>query len=115
MRSTFMGQPINFMGPATLVVGKKKIAGEALMCGTLYVEVGATGGFVAASSHAGFRPSDVSGSFRVGEATALSTIKTGAAEIVWKNHGKETTLPIAITEVRGNSAKFVAHESKDRG
>jgi hypothetical protein len=115
MRSTFVGQPINFMGPATLVVGKKKIAGEALMCGTLYVEVGATAGFVTASSHAGFRPSDVNGSFRVGEATALSAIKAGAAEIVWKNRGKETTLPILVTEVRMSSIKFVAHESKDRG
>ncbi|MDD4904452.1 MAG: hypothetical protein PHX77_08140, partial [Candidatus Bipolaricaulis sp.] len=85
MKSTFLSQRINFLGPASLIVGEQKIAGEALMCGTLYVEVGAAAGFVAASSHAGFRPSDVNGSFRVGEATALSTIKTGAAEIVWKN------------------------------
>jgi hypothetical protein len=108
MKSTFSGQPVNFVGPATLVVGGQKIAGEALMCGTLYIEVGTTAGFAPASSLPGFKPSDISGNFRASEAGALSTIKRGAAEIVWTNHGKEITLAIAMTAVRDNSVKFVA-------
>jgi len=108
MKSTFSGQPVNFVGPATLVVGGQKIAGEALMCGTLYVEIGATTSLAAASTQPGFRPSDISGSFTAGEAEALSAVTPGAAEIVWKNHGKEATLPISMTAVRDNSVKFVA-------
>ncbi len=108
MRTTFSGQPVNFIGPATLVVGKKKIAGKALMCGTLYVEVAAPASFTAASSSTTFRPSDISGSFTAGEADALSTVKTGPAEIVWKNQGKETTLPISMTAVRDSNVKFSA-------
>ena len=108
MRSTFTGQRVNYIGPATLVVGEQKIAGRALMCGTLYVEIGATTSVAAASTQPGFRPSDISGSFTAGEAAALSAVKPGAAEIVWKNHGKEATLPISMTAVRDNSVKFVA-------
>jgi hypothetical protein len=78
------------------------------MCGTLYVEIGATTSVAAASTQPGFRPSDISGSFTAGEAEALSAVKPGAAEIVWKNQGKETTLPISIAKVAGDSAKFVA-------
>jgi hypothetical protein len=108
MRSTFLGQPVNFIGPATLVVGKKNIAGKALMCGTLYVDIGATTSVAAASTQPGFRPSDISGNFTVGEADALSAVQAGPAEIAWKNQGKETTLPISISKVTGDSAKFVA-------
>ena len=108
MKSTFSGQPVNFVGPATLVVGGQKIAGEALMCGTLYIEVGTTAGFAPASSLPGFKPSDISGNFRASEAGALSTIKRGAAEIVWNNHGKEATLPIAVTKIGDNGVKFIA-------
>jgi hypothetical protein len=108
MKSTFSGQRVNFLGPATLVVGEQKIAGKALMCGTLYVEIGATTSVATASTQPGFRPSDISGSFTAGEADALSAVKPGAAEIVWKNHGKEATLPISMTAVRDNSVKFVA-------
>jgi hypothetical protein len=108
MKSTFSGQRVNFLGPASLVVGEQKIAGKALMCGTLYVEIGATTSVAAASTQPGFRPSDISGSFTAGEAAALSAVKPGAAEIVWKNHGKEATLPISMTAVRDNSVKFVA-------
>lgn len=104
----FVGQPINFIGPATLVVGKKKIAGKAVMCGTLYVEVAASASFAAASSSTSFRPSDISGSFTAGEADALSAVKTGPAEIVWKNNGKEATLPISMAAPRENSVKFAA-------
>jgi hypothetical protein len=78
------------------------------MCGTLYVEIGATTSVAAASTQPGFRPSDISGSFTAGEAEALSGIKPGAAEIVWTNHGKEITLAIAMTEVRTSGIKFVA-------
>ena len=111
MKPTFLTQRINFLGSASLIVGEQKIAGEALMCGTLYVEVGQTAGFASASSHPGFRPSDISGSFKAGDAEVLSAIKTGAAQILWNNHGKETTLAIAMTEVRGNNVKFVARKS----
>jgi hypothetical protein len=108
MRSTFTGQRVNYIGPATLVVGEQKIAGRALMCGTLYVEIGATTSLAAASTQPGFRPSDISGNFTAGEAEALSGIKPRAAEIVWMNNGKETTLPISIAKVAGDGAKFVA-------
>ena len=108
MKSTFSGQRVNFLGPASLVVGEQKIAGKALMCGTLYVEIGATTSVAAASTQPGFRPSDISGSFTAGEAAALSAVKPGAAEIVWKNHGKEATLPISVAKVVGDNAKFVA-------
>jgi hypothetical protein len=108
MRSTFSGQRVNFIGPATLVVGEQKIAGKALMCGTLYVEIGAPTSLAAASTQSGFRPSDISGSFTAGEAEAVSEIKPGAAEIVWMNNGKESTLPISVAKVVGDSAKFVA-------
>jgi hypothetical protein len=115
MKSTFVGQRVNFLGPVTLIVGKKKIAGEAMMCGTLYVEVAASTGFSAVSSSTAFRPSDISGNFTPTDPKALTAIKSGEAEVVWKNRGKETTLPILVTEVRMSSIKFVAHESKDRG
>ena len=108
MKSVFSAQRVNYMGPATLTVGKKKVAGRAVMCGTLYVEVAGAAGFAAASSSTTFRPSDISGSFTAGEAGALSAIKTGEAEIAWKNQGKEATLPIAVTEVRETSVEFVA-------
>lgn len=108
MRSTFLGQPVNFIGPATLAVGKKKIPGRAVMCGTLYVEVAGSAGFAAASSSTSFRPSDINGSFTAGDADALSAIKAGPAEIVWKNQGKETTLPISMSAVRDQSVKFAA-------
>ncbi len=110
MKSTFVGQRVNFLGPVTLIVGKKKIAGEAMMCGTLYVEVPASGGFSAVSSSTAFRPSDISGNFTPGDPKALTAIKSGEAEIVWKNRGKETTLPISVTEVRMSSIKFVARK-----
>ncbi len=108
MKSTFSGQRVNFLGPASLVVGEQKIAGKALMCGTLYVEIGATTSVAAASTQPGFRPSDISGTFTAGEAGALSAVKPGAAEIVWKNHGKEATLPIAVTRIGDNGVKFIA-------
>jgi hypothetical protein len=106
MRSTFSGQRVNYFGPATLVVGERKIAGRALMCGTLYVEIGATTSVAAASTQPGFRPSDISGNFTAGEAEALSGIKPGAAEIVWMNNGKEATLPISLANLAGDNAKF---------
>lgn len=81
------------------------------MCGTLYVEAGAATGFAAASSHPGFTPPDISGSFKASEAEALSAVKPGEAEIVWKNQGKETTIPIALIAVRGESVKFAARKS----
>ncbi|MEN6369755.1 MAG: hypothetical protein ABFD77_08675 [Thermotogota bacterium] len=110
MTSIFAGQPVNFMGPATLIVGKKKLAGKALMCGTLYVEVPASAGFAPVSSSTKFRPSDIRGTFTPDKAEAMATIKSGAAEIVWKNHGKETTLPISLVEVRMADVKFVARK-----
>jgi hypothetical protein len=113
MKSTFVGQRINFLGPVTLVVGKRTIAGEALMCGTLYVEVAASASFSAVSASTAFRPSDISGNFTPGDPKALSAIKSGEAEIVWKNRGKETTLPVSVTEVRMTSVKFVARNPKD--
>lgn len=108
MKPTFLGQRVNYLGPATLVAGKLKIAGKALMCGTLYVEVGAATSVAAASTQPGFRPSDLSGTFTAGEAAALSAIKPGEAELVWKNNGKETTLPISVAAPRENGVKFVA-------
>jgi hypothetical protein len=108
MRSTFTGRRVNYIGPATLVIGEQKIAGKALMCGTLYVEIGATTSVAAASTQPGFRPSDISGNFTAGEPEALASTKTRAAEIVWVNQGKETTLPISLAKVVGDSAKFVA-------
>ncbi|MDD5263773.1 MAG: hypothetical protein PHU43_02955 [Candidatus Bipolaricaulis sp.] len=110
MKSTFVGQRVNFLGPVTLIVGKKKIAGEAMMCGTLYVEVAASTGFSAVSSSTAFRPSDISGNFTPTDPKALTAIKSGEAEVVWKNRGKETTLPISVTEVRIASIKFVARK-----
>ncbi len=111
MKPTFLGQRVNYLGPATLVAGKLKIAGKALMCGTLYVEVGAATSVAAASTQPGFRPSDLSGTFTAGEAAALSTIKAGEAELVWKNNGKETTLPISVAAPRDNGVKFVARST----
>jgi hypothetical protein len=108
MKSTFLGQRVNFLGPASLVVGEQRIAGKVLMCGTLYVEVGAATSVATASSLPGFKPSDISGSFTASEAGALSTLKAAVAEIVWKNQGKETTLPISISKVAGEGATFVA-------
>jgi hypothetical protein len=108
MRATFSGQRVNYIGPATLVVGEQKIAGRALLCGTLYVEIGATTSVAAASTQPGFRPSDISGNFTAGEAEALSAVQAGPAEIVWMNHGKEATLPISVAKVVGDNAKFVA-------
>lgn len=111
MKPTFSGQRVNYLGPATLVAGKLKIAGKALMCGTLYVETAAATSVAAASTQPGFRPSDLSGTFTAGEAAALSAIKSGEAELVWKNNGKETTLPISVATPRENSVKFVARSS----
>ncbi len=96
------------MGPATLAIGKKKIAGRAVMCGTLYVEAAGAASFAAASSSTTFRPSDISGSFTAGEAGALSGLKPGEAELKWKNSGKETTLPISVAAPRENGVKFAA-------
>jgi hypothetical protein len=111
MKPTFSGQRVNYLGPATLVAGKLKVAGKALMCGTLYVEIGAATSVAAASTQPGFRPSDLSGIFTAGEAAALSGIKTGEAELVWMNNGKETTLPISVAAPRENGVKFVARSS----
>jgi hypothetical protein len=111
MKPTFSGQRVNYLGPATLVAGRLKIAGKALMCGTLYVEIGAATSVAAASTQPGFRPSDISGTFTAGEAAALSGVKPGEAELVWKNNGKETTLPISVAAPRENSVKFVARSS----
>jgi hypothetical protein len=108
MKSVFSAQRVNFIGPATLVVGKLKIVGKAVMCGTLYVEVAASANFAAASSSTSFRPSDISGSFTAGEEGALAAVKKGEAEIVWKNQGKEATLALTVTEVHEASVKFVA-------
>jgi hypothetical protein len=108
MKPIFSGQRVNYLGPATLVIGKLKIAGKALLCGTLYVEIGAATSVAAASTQPGFRPSDVSGNFTASEAEALSAVTPGAAEIVWMNNGKETTLPISMTAVHDGSAKFAA-------
>ena len=96
------------MGPATLILGKKKVAGRAVMCGTLYVEVAGTAGFAPASSSTSFRPSDISGTFTAGEAAALSEIKPGEAELTWKNNGKDATLPISVAAPRDNGIRFVA-------
>jgi hypothetical protein len=106
-----LGQRVNYIGPAALVVGEQKIAGKALMCGTLYVEIGAATSVAAASTQPGFRPSDISGTFTAGEAAALSRIKPGEAELVWKNNGKETTLPISVAAPRDDRVKFVARSS----
>lgn len=93
-----------------MIVGKKKLAGKALMCGTLYVEVPASAGFAPVSSSTKFRPSDIRGTFTPDKAEAMATIKSGAAEILWKNHGKETTLSISLIEVRMADVKFVARK-----
>jgi hypothetical protein len=111
MKPTFSGQRVNYLGPATLVAGKLKITGKALMCGTLYVEIGAATSVAASSTQPGFRPSDLSGTFTAGEADALSAIKPGEAELVWKNNGKETTLPISVAAPHDDRAKFVARSS----
>ncbi len=111
MKPTFSGQRVNYIGPATLVVGEQKIAGKALMCGTLYVEIGAATSVAAASTQPGFRPSDISGTFTAGEAAALSGIKPGEAELVWKNNGKDATLPISVAAPRDDRAKFAARSS----
>jgi hypothetical protein len=108
MKPTFVGQRVNYIGPATLVAGKSKIVGKALMCGTLYVEIGAATSVAAASTQPGFRPSDISGTFTAGEADALSGIKPGEAKLEWKNNGKETMLPISVAEPRDDRVRFVA-------
>lgn len=111
MKPTFLGQRVNYIGPATLVVGQQKIAGKALMCGTLYVEIGAATSVAAASTQPGFRPSDISGTFTAGETAALAEIKPGPAELAWKNNGKDTMLPISVAAPRDDRVKFVARSA----
>lgn len=110
MRPIFSGQRVNYLGPATLVAGKLKIAGKALMCGTLYVEIGAATTVAAASTQPGFRPSDIRGAFTPGEAAALAGIQAGEAELVWRNNGKESTLPISVAAPRADRVTFVARK-----
>lgn len=111
MKPTFAGQRVNYIGPATLVVGEQKIAGKALMCGTLYVEIGASTTVAAASTQPGFRPSDISGAFAADEAAALCGIKPGRAELRWKNNGKDATLPISLAAPRDNRVEFTARSA----